>query len=240
MYADDRNHFRRISVFLHLYSYAARTMKLPFTTEQFMKVLEDYNLSVWPMQIVCNLLALLVIILPIRKNQKADNFISLILAFFWIWMGIMYHYAFFTTINKAAYVFAGIFVLQGILFFYIHFFKQGLSFRFSNDLYGLTGSLFMVYALIIYPVLGYFSGHIYPSSPTFGLPCPTTIFTFGILLWSGKKLPVVLLLIPLIWSVIGFSASFFLGILEDIGLIVSALLFLFLVIIRNHCCPVNN
>ncbi len=215
-------------------------MKLPFTPDQFLKVLEDYNLSVWPMQIICNLLALVIIILAIKKTKTSASIISLILAFFWIWMGIMYHYAFFTSINKAAYLFGSLFVLQGILFIYFHFFKQGLSFRFSNDLYGLTGSVLMVYALIIYPVLGYFFGHVYPSSPTFGLPCPTTIFTFGILLWCKKKIPAILLLIPLIWSVIGFSASYFLGILEDVGLIVSALLFLFLVLIKNHKINRNN
>jgi hypothetical protein len=54
----------------------------------------------------------------------------------------------------------------------------------------------VVFALVLYPVIGYTFGHIYPSSPTFGLPCPTTIFTFGIFLWSDKRLPVAILVIP--------------------------------------------
>ena len=55
-----------------------------------------------------------------------------------------------------------------------------------------------------------------------GLPCPTTIFTFGMLLLADRKLSFGILIIPLLWSVIGLSAAISLGMYEDIGLIVSA------------------
>ncbi|WP_414541485.1 DUF6064 family protein [Nostoc sp. CCY0012] len=29
----------------------------------------------------------------------------------------------------------------------------------------------------MYPLIGYALGRIFPTSPTFGVPCPTTIFT---------------------------------------------------------------
>jgi hypothetical protein len=77
--------------------------------------------------------------------------------------------------------------------------------------------------LLIYPVLGYFLGHVYPHSPTFGLPCPTTIFTFGLLLWADNKVPKYLLVIPLLWSLIGFLAAFQLGVLEDVMLLITGL-----------------
>lgn len=81
----------------------------------------------------------------------------------------------------------------------------------------------IVYALIIYPLLGSLAGHSFPRNPTFGLPCPTTIFTLGILLYY-QKLTVKLFIIPVIWSAIGFTAALKLGIYEDTGLIMSALL----------------
>ena len=105
-----------------------------------------------------------------------------ILSFFWIWMGIIYHIINFSAINKAAYIFGAAFIFQGILFLYMGFFRQKITFRFYFDIYGITGGFLILFALILYPVLGYFQGHIYPSSPTFGLPCPTIIFTFGLLL----------------------------------------------------------
>jgi hypothetical protein len=77
--------------------------------------------------------------------------------------------------------------------------------------------------MLIYPVLGYLLGHGYPSSPCFGVaPCPTTIFTFGLLLWADRP-PRYLVLLPLIWSIIGFFAAISLGIREDIGLLVAGL-----------------
>ena len=97
----------------------------------------------------------------------------------------------------------------------------------------------ILYALIVYPFLGYFLGHRYPYSPTFGLPCPTTIFTFGILLTANRKVPVLVLIIPVIWSVIGFFAAISFGILEDTGLLVSGILAAIL-ILRNNKYQENN
>lgn len=48
------------------------------------------------------------------------------------------------------------------------------------------------------PSLGVAIGHTYPAQPTFGLPCPTTIFTFGLLLWVRPPVPWSLLVIPVL------------------------------------------
>jgi len=88
----------------------------------------------------------------------------------------------------------------------------------------IIGGIFALYALVIYPVLGYSFGHVYPASPTFGAPCPTTIFTFGLLLWTDKRFPRHILVIPLLWSIIGFTAALSLTIREDFGLLIAGLL----------------
>jgi hypothetical protein len=83
----------------------------------------------------------------------------------------------------------------------------------------------IVYAMIVYPVLGALLGHGYPRSPSFGVaPCPTTIFTFGLLLLTNAKVPKSLVVIPFLWSLLGISASYQLGIREDIGLLVAGVL----------------
>ena len=209
-------------------------MSLPFTTEQFLSVFEKYNLSVWPMQAVLVLLAILAIILSIRKINRSDEIISIILGFFWLWIGIVYHIIFFTSINKAAYFFGALYIIQGLLFLYVGGLRSKLSFKSHPNSHGIVGSLFILYALIIYPGLGYFFGHVYPKNPTFGLPCPTTIFTFGILLWTDKKIPKYVLAIPLIWSIIGFGAAVSLGVREDYGLLIAGLLGSILIIIRDR------
>ena len=155
-------------------------------------------------------------------------------------MGIVYHIIFFTTINKAAYLFGGLFIIQGILFLLFGVFQNKLSFNFKKDKYGITGISLIVFALILYPILGYFFGHIYPSSPTFGLPCPTTIFTFGLVLMNIKKCPIIILIITFVWSVIGFMAAFQFGIMEDTGLIVASLITACLLIYRNKILSVKE
>lgn len=54
-------------------------------------------------------------------------------------------------------------------------------------------------------------------------PCPTTIFTFGILLWSTAAVPLALVVIPLLWSVVGMSAAVSLRVPQDYGLVVAGL-----------------
>ena len=209
-------------------------MSLPFTIEQFLSVFEKYNLSVWPMQIVLVLIAILAVILSIRKMNRSDKIISIALGFFWLWIGIVYHFAYFTSINKAAYFFAALYIIQGVLFLFAGGMEPKLSFKFKPNSYGIVGSLFILYALILYPGLGYFFGHVYPKNPTFGLPCPTTIFTFGLLLWTDKNVPKYVLAIPLIWSIIGFGAALSLGVKEDYGLLIAGVLGSILILIRDR------
>src|SRR5688572_23664543 len=102
-------------------------MKIPFTVEQFQQVFRNYNLSIWPLQIIFYLLAVNLILVSLKKIYHSEKIIFSILSFFWIWMGIVYHIIYFTGINKAAYVFGSAFVLQGILFLYIAFFRRNIS-----------------------------------------------------------------------------------------------------------------
>jgi len=208
-------------------------MKPPFTLEQFLEVFKNYNEAVFPMQLIFYLLSAIVIYLTLRHNPVASIIISAILAFLWLWMGGVYHIVFFTAINKFAYLFGLLFIMQGFLFL-MGLFQNKFSFKFSFDIYGITGVILIIFALISYPVLGYFVGHVYPYSPTFGLPCPTTIFTLGILLFNIKKCPVTMLIIPLIWSVIGVMAAFQFGIVEDIGMIFAGLVTVILLLYRNR------
>ena len=209
-------------------------MNLPFSLTDFLNVFKDYNHSIFPLQIVFSLAAFLCIYLLFTGNNNATRIISITLAFLWLWMGIVYHIIFFSEINKAAYVFGGLFILQGIMFAGCGLIRKKLSFEYTKSAVNKTGIILIAYALIIYPVLGHNLGHAYPYSPTFGLPCPTTIFTLGILLFANKKMPMHLLIIPLLWSVIGFTAALNLTIYEDVGLLVAGVTAFVLLISSNR------
>lgn len=209
-------------------------MNVPFTIDQFLGVIKNYNEAVWPIQAIFYLLGLMIIYIIVRKTTYSDRLINLTLALIWLWIGIVYHLVFFTSINKAAYAFGAITILQGVVFLYLGVFKNKITYKFRLDSYGWVGLLFIVYALAVYPVIGYFSTHSYPYSPTFGLPCPTTIFTFGLFLLIDKRVSLWVLVIPLLWAIIGTSAALNFGITEDIGLLISGVTTFSLVAYRNN------
>jgi hypothetical protein len=59
------------------------------------------------------------------------------------------------------------------------------------------------------------------------LPCPTTIFTFGVLLFVNKKISVPVLITPFLWSLMGLSAAVNLSIYDDFGSLIAGVAILF-------------
>jgi hypothetical protein len=193
-------------------------MNVPFTTEQFIDVIARYNQAYVPLQIVFYLLAVWALVLLIRNVAYASRITNGILAFFWIWMGAAYHWAQFTAINPAAWAFGAAFVIQGFFFSAATVNPALATYRVRGGWMGSLAWVFILYALVAYPVIGYLTGMGYPELITVGLPCPTTIFTFGLLLWTTNTFRKWLVIIPFIWAVIGTSAAFKFGIYQDLGL----------------------
>jgi hypothetical protein len=200
-------------------------LKIPFTIEQFFDVFLTYNTAIWPVQVLAYLLGILALLLSFRESKLSARIVAGILALFWIWMGVLYHIVYFRVINPAAWIFGIFYILQGLLFFLFGTICGKLSFRFILKPLPITGACFILYAMVVYPLLGIGFGHSYPRAPMFGVaPCPTTIFTLGILLWATKSVPTFLLVIPLLWSIVGMSAAVNLRVPQDYGLVVAGVL----------------
>ena len=209
-------------------------MGLPFTREQFLEVFADYNQSVWPAQLALYAAALAAVSFTLARRPHSDRIITATLAALWLWMGVAYHLTFFAAVNKAAYLFGAAFVLQSLLFLSAGLGGRRLSFRLRADTRGAAAGVLFVYSLIVYPALGHALGHRYPAAPTFGLPCPTTIFTFGVLLCARAKVPIRLLLVPVAWSLVGGSAVVTLGMTEDAALPAAGVIATALIASRNR------
>jgi Family of unknown function (DUF6064) len=137
--------------------------RIPFNTEQFIQVFEKYNQAIYPFQFALTLVAISAVFLAASRKPFANKFISYSLGFLWLWMGIVYHLIFFTAISPPAYVFGTLFVIQGLLFLYEGVVKNRLSFRSSQKFYGIFGAIFIAYSLVIYPLIGYALGRIFPT-----------------------------------------------------------------------------
>lgn len=197
---------------------------LPFTTEQFLALFGDYNLAVWPAQAAVWPLGLLAAVLAARPAGRSERVVCAILALFWLWMGVAYHILFFASINPLAPLFGAGFVLQGLLFALHALRHDGIGFHFGRDIAGVAGLAFVAYGLVVYHLLAPLFGHAWPRIPVFGVaPCPTTIFTFGILLMARGRVPWSLLAVPFLWTLVGGSAALVLAVPEDYGLIVAGM-----------------
>jgi hypothetical protein len=194
---------------------------MPFDVQQFLDVFGGYNAEVFPAQVVLLVAALLALRLAANGDSSSSKAASSILVLLWLWAGVVYHWIFFSAINTAAIAFGSLFVLQALVFFYAGVVRNEMSFSGQSGLTSAIGTSFVIYAVIVYPLIGMASGHAYPYAPTFGVPCPTTIFTLGLLLRSGRRVPLYVLPIPLAWSLIGGSAAYLLGMWEDLGLLVA-------------------
>lgn len=200
------------------------TMNPPFTIEQFLGVFAAYNAAIWPAQIVAYVLGLVAVAAVWSARPIASRLNLATLALMWALNAIGYHFLFFSRINPAASFFAGFFVLQAILFAATIMATNGLRFEIGRDFRSFAGLAAILYAMLIYPILGIQAGHGLMAGPMFGVaPCPTTIFTIGMLLLMRRRWVVWLSIIPLLWSLVGLAAALQLGIPEDLGLPVAGL-----------------
>lgn len=199
-------------------------MQLPFTSAQFFEVFRRYNEAVWPAQFLLFAAGIVAVTLAFRIGPGAQRGFSVILALLWVWMGAVYHIGFFSDINPAARIFGLIFIAQGALIGWLGIWKRQLTFDVPGSGRLVSGSALLVYALVVYPTLGFLLGHRFPDAPTFGLPCPTTIFTIGLLLWAQPPASKGLLVIPMLWTLVGTLAALQLGMYEDFGLLAALIL----------------
>ena len=195
---------------------------LPFTPEQFLAVFVNYNNAIWPIQIVAYLLGGIAVALLFRKTPEADRVIAGILVVMWLWTGFGYHGFWFSVINKAAYLFGALFIVQGGYLIYAGVYHHQIHFGVRSGAAAWVGEAFAAYAAIAYPLISMSTGHRYPEIPMFGVtPCPVTIFTFGLLLLTMRPVSGWLLVIPCAWSLIGGAAAILLQVPQDWLLLVS-------------------
>jgi hypothetical protein len=198
-------------------------MNLPFTTEQFFNVIEKYNLTMFPFQLIILLLGIVCLFLLHFNFSAKDRFIGSFLSILWIWIGIAYHLVFFTVINKVAFIFGAIFILQGLLIMLNTFNRRKLIFTLTFQAKDYFGYIFILYGLIIYPIISYFVEGSFGRTIILGLPCPSAIFTFGFFILTNNKFPKYLLIIPSIWAVVGLSAAINIGVVQDVMILFSAI-----------------
>jgi hypothetical protein len=197
---------------------------MPFTTQEFFEIFAAYNAAIWPLHVVAYLLGLVAVGLCFVRSRASTAGTAAILASMWLVNGVAYHWTFFSEINTPARMFGLLFVLQALLLLGAPLISPQFRIEARSDARAVAGLGLAAFAMVVYPLWGRLAGHAYPAVPVFGLaPCPTTIFTIGLLLLGTWRVARWLLVIPALWSVVGGSAAVLLGVPQDYGLIAALL-----------------
>ena len=193
-------------------------MTLPFTRDQFLDVFAAYHRGWGDGAMLLWVLAFFVVGAWVR-GRASTRALTAFLAVLWLWSAVVYHALLFSAINPAARLFALLFAVQAALFV-----RAGLvrgELRFEPGGHG-TFAPALAIAALAYPLVSMLMSGDPLRSPSFGVPCPTTLFSAGLLLGARPEAPRHLFVIPIFWSLIGGSAAISLGIAPDALLLVAA------------------
>ena len=189
--------------------------------EVFFNNVSAYNVSIFPMQIITLVVAIvLTYLLFVRPSTIVNKLIKIYLSFTFVWFVLMFP---FEGVFKI--IFGLVHIVIAILFF-IDIFTAKIEFKFPETSGKRYFMLFLIFsAFALYPLIEYMSGHLYPKILLFGVaPCPTIIFSLALLIGAVPKVG-KLIFILLIFSAIssGLSVPIMLGVWADLLLLVSGI-----------------
>ena len=192
-------------------------MQLPFTREQFFDLFAAYNATLWPGVLALWIVSVLVAVLLFARSRRASGrVVGTLLAVHWAWSALAYHVAFFTSINPAAWFFAALFLVEAVLFVWWGTMRGTLRFAAESSTWAPVAWVLVAYSLV-YPAINAAQHGTFVRIPAFGVPCPTTIFTVGLLMLATPRVW-ALSIVPIVWSAIGGSAASVLGVRADYAL----------------------
>ena len=209
------------------------TIFLPL--EKFLSAFEVYKIAFLPIQILVYKITILAVVVLVPGIKLYSRIVSAILAFLWLHVGIFYHLIQFRSVHPATWIPGISFIFQGALLFLVGTIYANLDFQFTMKPLPVVGVLFILYDIIIYPLLSIPLDYTCSALPLFGTPpCPVTIFTFGIFLFTQKHFPTYLLIIPLLLATMAIHPIINTQIPHEYGLFITGVLGAILIFIENR------
>jgi hypothetical protein len=175
---------------------------LLFSPRIYYRLFELYNAAIWPLQILALALGAAIFGLLLGGVAWRGRAIAAILAACWLWVAWAYFLQRYDTINWAASYFAAGFAAEAMLISWTGIIRDRLVFRSGRDAAGKAGRCILLFALVVFPLIGPLVGRPWTQVEVFGVtPDPTAIATLGVLA-AAHRPHWPLLVIPLAWSTI--------------------------------------
>jgi len=179
------------------------TSFLLFSPRTYHRLLERYNLAIWPAQLAGIASGLAIVLLLSTQRRGRDRLAAALLAACWLWVAWAFHYERYAQINWAAPWFAAAFALQALLLVAFGVVANRVVLRQS----GITAG-FVAIIVVGYPLIAPLAGRSWTTAETFGVAAdPTAIATVAVLSLVRGRMRWLLLAIPLLWCAIAAATQ---------------------------------
>lgn len=206
---------------------------LLFSARTYHRLIELYNIAIWPAQSVALALGCILLAILWRPRAGQGRFVAAILTVCWIWVAWAFHWRQFVTINWAATYFAYAFAAEALLLFFFGVVRNDLAFE-PGSLEHRVGFAVLFFAVFLQPLVAPLTGRGWLQAEVFGVAAdPTVVATLGILLAGGRRAKVWLGTLPFLWCALSGAVLWTLGSPEAPVMIVAALLVLVLALITR-------
>jgi hypothetical protein len=187
---------------------------LLFSPRTYYRLIERYNLAVWPTHLPAFGLGLAIAGLLARPTQGRSRAAAAILAVLWAWVGWLFLARRYATINWAASYLAWLYALEVLLIGWLGVVAVNLRLGWKRDVVGLVGAVLFAGSLALYPFLAPAVGRGWTQSEVFGIaPDPTALGTLGLLLTAEAppRARWALLATPLVWCLLSGATLWAMG-----------------------------
>lgn len=205
-----------------------------FSSQTYYRLVELYNIAVWPVHILSALLSIALLYLLIKRPPNHGKIVTTILLASWLWVAWAFLWQRFTSIHWISSYYALGFVIQSVLLFWAGLIKDKLCVQTSLSIQYKLGSAITVFALFVQPFVMLLAGNNWKQAELFAItPDSTVMATMGLLLLTDLKNTAWLLVLPLLWCIVSAATLYVLGSLAALGLIFAALLITVTLILRK-------
>jgi hypothetical protein len=184
------------------WTYSPRDLLL-FSARTYYRLFELYNMDWWPLQLVALALGAAILVLWRHGGERAGRTIAAILALGWLWVAWGFHWQRYASINLVAGYFALAFALEAVLLLWFGGVRGRLAPVPITRLQQGAGLGLLLFALLIFPLMGPLMGRSWTQAEMFGMaPDPTALATLGVVLFAGARPLWGLVPIPVAWCLV--------------------------------------
>jgi hypothetical protein len=201
------------------------TSFLLFSPSTYYRLIELYNLAIWPAQLAGMAIGLAIVALLIGKRGHHERIIAGLLAACWLWIALAFHYQRYAQINWAATWFAVAFACEALLLVVVGVVAGRLDLQLARS--GTRWIAISIVAISIfgYPILAPLTGRPWTTAEIFGVAAdPTAIASVAVLALVRGRIRWLLLIVPVLWCAVAAATLWAMDAPESMVVLAAGLL----------------